>query len=109
MADLKHAAQWGLAGKFLVVYVSLVALILAFVAVRGYQFRDDQAQRNREFTVFVCESQNQRWEILLTKLKENLMRGTDETNLDYALRRERTLNLVDGIYNVPCATKEQAP
>jgi len=65
------------------------------------------ATQSREFTVFVCRAENARWAKLRQKLVENLVRAEDEPKAAYEIRRERTLNLVDGIYNVNCDAEDR--
>ena len=60
------------------------------------------ASQSREFSVFVCKAENDRWAKLRQKLVQNLVRAEGESLDAYMIRRDRTLNLVDGIYNVPC-------
>ena len=66
------------------------------------------ASQSREFTVQVCELENQRWQ----KLRHNLDKaiGTKprpgESVALFKARRKGTLALVDGIYNVPCTLEQ---
>ncbi len=97
---------WAMRVRFYVIIAMLVLSIVGGVTATLYVYQSalDKTQLAN------CQRANERW----TRLRNNLAataghQQPSETRMEYLDRYKRTLSLLDGIFDVDCATGDRVP